>query len=298
MKNARLNVQGLARRDEQLMRCLPAPAGYTYISRDLSAGEPTVTTQFSGDKNYYDATFGMVGKAPYYAGEVLKIDNLYITVASVSPIGKEKAREWFNSRYKTQSFSELWESNPVYEGNERFQDWFKGQIKQEYALHKMLTLGLGYSMGPRKLVKQAYDSGHVLPFKTAKAFFDAYWTLFGDVARLGKMLEAKFKRDGYLVNPFGFRLVPDKSYKALNYYIQSSVSGIMHMLGAMLAHHAPWEEYITTIHDEDLTLCPDDRLEDSRRVTRLAEYDLNDNLKWRVNMRVGFKAGKDMYDAK
>ena len=87
MSDTKLNPQGLARKDRALLSAvLPSP-GHTFVSCDLSSGEPTCTAHYSQDKNYHDATFGMVGIPPYYAKDVLKIDNLYLTVMSVSPHG-------------------------------------------------------------------------------------------------------------------------------------------------------------------------------------------------------------------
>ncbi len=289
MRSARLNVQGLARKDERLMRGLPAPTGFTYVSCDLRAGEPTCTTHFSQDKNYYAATFGMVGKVPYYEGDVLQIGSIYPMVASVSPIGKDRMREIFNTKFNGVPFPEAFAQDP---------DLVKNTDPKFYAIHKILTLGLGYSMGPRKLVTSAYDAGHIIPFKIAKEFFNQYWSLFPGVAKLGKLLEAKYKRDGYLINPFGYRLLPDKSYKALNYFIQSTVSGIMHVLCAKFFALCPWAVFTTIIHDELIMLVPIGREAEAKELMRQAEDSLNEDLNWRVRMRVGWAEGKDMYEAK
>jgi hypothetical protein len=286
---AKLNVQALARKDERLMRSLLAPPGMIAVSNDLAAGEPSCIAHFSKDKNYYDATLGMVGKEPFYDGEVLRIGSIYAMVASVSPIGKARMREIFSATYDGVPFPVAFTRNP---------DLVKDSDPKFYALHKILTLGLGYSMGPRKLVTQAYDSGHIIDFKTAKEFYNQYWALFGDVQKLAKLLEAKFTRDKYLINPFGYRLKPDKPYKALNYFIQSSVSGIMHILCAKYFAVCPWAEFVTIIHDELVQFVPIDRLEEAKAGMKQAEASLNADLKWSVNIRVGWAEGKDLYEAK
>jgi hypothetical protein len=286
---ARLNIQALARRDKPLMSSLKAPEGFVYISCDLASGEPTVISHFSQDKNYHAATFGMVGKAPFYQGNVLKIDNLYFSVASVSPTGRDRVKELFNTTWNGLTFSEQWLANS---------DVIKDADKPWYTFHKVLTLGLGYMMGPRKLVTTAYDAGHILPFKTAKEFHKEYWSLFGDVWKLAKLLEAKYNRDKFLINPFGYRLKPDKPYKALNYFIQSSVSGIMHVLCAKFFAIAPWAEFVTIIHDELIMLVKIVDLERTKTAMKQAEESLNADLKWRTKIRVGWKEGRDMYEAK
>ena len=125
---AKLNPQGLARKDKPLMSAIVPDPGQVFVSCDLSAGEPTCTAHYSQDANYYDATFRMVGKRPYYTPkDLLKIDNLYYTVMSVSPMGKEKTKEIFHTTYQGQSFSQRWQENSEYEG-ESFQEWLNGEV--------------------------------------------------------------------------------------------------------------------------------------------------------------------------
>jgi hypothetical protein len=286
---AKLNVQGLSRRDPGLMSCLLPDQGNVVVSADLSAGEPTITSHFSRDPRYYAATFGMVGKPPYYDGEVLFIDDIYLMVASVSPIGRALMREMFNTKFNGLTFSQQWLVDA---------DVIKTQIKDQRNLHKVLTLGLGYSMGPRKLVKSAYEKGHTLPLKTAKEFFNAYWELFSGVKRLADLLEAKFKRDGYLVNPFGYRLIPDPSYKAFNYFIQSSVSGLMNVLNAKFFALCPYAQFVTVIHDELIAEVPEEKAAEAKSIFYQAVQSLNDDLKWTVDVRCGWVEGKDWYTAK
>ncbi len=286
---ARLNVQGMSRRDVGLMSCILPREGNVVVSADLSAGEPSVSAHFSRDANYYAACFGMVGRAPYYEGDVLYIDDLYLMVASVSPIGKHMMRELFNTRFGSLSFSEQWLFNP---------DVIKDQIKEQRALHKILTLGLGYSMGPKKLVQSAYDKGHVLAPKVARDFFKSYWELFAGVRVLGDRLEQRFKRDGYLVNPFGYRLTPDPSYKALNYFIQSSVSGLINALCAKFFAICPYAEFITVVHDELVFEVPRDKQEEAKHLFYLAVESLNNDLNWTVKIRCGWVVGSNWFEAK
>ena len=271
------------------MGCILPDPDKIVVSADLSAGEPTCTSHFSKDKNYHAATFGMVGEEPYYENGILYIDDIYLMVMSVSPIGRQRMLEVFNSTFNGLTFQQQWKKDPEYIQ--------KRVLKEERPLHKILTLGLGYAMGPRKLVRSAFEKGYVLKEKVAKDFFRAYWDLFIDVKRLGDALENKFKKQGYLINPFGYRLIPEPSYKCLNYFIQSSVSGIMHVLCAKFFALCPFAEFLTVIHDEVLFEVPKDRLEDARRLFNQAVDSLNDDLKWSVKIRCGFKPGKDWYEA-
>jgi len=290
-KDARLNPQGLARRDKGLMRCILPPFGMTVVSADLSSGEPTCTAHYSQDRNYYDAVFGMVKKEPYYTSDgLLKIGDIYLTTMSVSPLGKKTMLEVFQNTYNGVPFAQKWVEDEEY--------FTKNVLKKERALHKILALGLSYSMGPKKLVTQARDAGHAIDYPTAKAFYNAYWQLFEKVRFFGKRLEYVFKQKRFLVNQFGYRLVPDAEYKCLNYFIQSSVSGIMHVLCEKFFALAPWCRFITVIHDEVIFECPTPRLAEAKVLMQRAEESLNADLGWSVKVRVGWAEGGNWYEAK
>lgn len=288
---SKLNVQGLARREKRLMDCLVVDPGHVFVSVDLSAGEPTVTTHFSKDPYYMAATFGMVDKEPYYDEQgVLMIDDIYLMTMSVSPIGKARMREVFESTFDGKTFQQQW-----LEDKEVIQ---KKVLKDERAFHKILCLGLGYSMGPKHMVEAAFKAGHTLSLKDARAFFKAYWSLFKGVQRLGQYLESAYSAQKYLVNPFGYRLYPEPSYKALNYYIQSSVSGIINMLCVKYFTVADYCKFVTVIHDEIIFQVPVDRLAEAKETFNRAVDSLNEDLSWSVKIRCGWVEGKTLYEAK
>jgi hypothetical protein len=291
-QRVRLNPQGLARKDKPLMSAIRPDAGQVFVSCDLSSGEPTCTSHYSQDKNYFDATFGMVGKAPYYTPTgILKIDNIYFNVMSVAPTGRKLARDLFETTYDGAPFAERWLDG-------EFQERIKAQVKKEYAFHKIGALGMSYGMGPRKFQATAYDAGYIISFQEAKGFFQAYWQLFSGVRTFADKCAAGLKIKGFMVNDFGYRLLPDKDYKAFNYFIQSSVSGIMHVLCANFFARAPFCTFLLVIHDEVIFSCPAERVEEARAAMKQAEDALNSMLQWRVRIRVGFKAGGNLYEAK
>src|SRR4051812_17991420 len=108
MREHRLNVQGLARRDLGLMSCIMPDEGWITVSMDLSAGEPTVTSEFSRDENYHAACFGMVGKRPFYKNGILYLDDLYLMVCSVSPIGAKAMQDAWHAEWPAGSFADQW----------------------------------------------------------------------------------------------------------------------------------------------------------------------------------------------
>jgi hypothetical protein len=294
----RLNPQGLARKDAPFMSSVIPDPGHVFVSCDLSSGEPTCTAHYSQDRNYYDATFGMVGKLPRYTPtDLLKIDNLYYTVMSVTPMGRQVTRDLFDAGYDGQSFAERWRVNGVYR-SKPFQDYIKDQVKKEYAFHKMGTLGMGYGMGPTKFQQAAYDAGYIITKKEASEFFQSYWTLFARIRTFAKKCEKAVERKGYLVNDFGYRLIPDKGYKAFNYFIQSSVSGIMHVLCRLFFETAPYCKFLMIIHDEVIFSCPEGQVNKALQSMRQTEDHLNAMLKWRVRVRIGFTTGRNLYEAK
>lgn len=283
-KRARLNVQALARRDVRLVGTITADVGETLVSIDLAAGEPTVSTHFSQDANYRWATFDGVGKAPYYNGKVLMIDDIYLMCMSVSPMGAALMRTTFDAP----GFVEQWLTDP---------EVIKKRLKKERQFHKILALGIGYSMGPKKMVNAAYDAGYVLTLAEAKAFHKAYWQLFSGIKTLSDTLTRQCERDGFIVNPFGYRCTP-APHKAFNAFIQSSVSGLMHVYLAILSAKAPYAHLLTVIHDELLMSVPTERLEEFRLAKESATDELNQQLGWSVAVRTGFAIGSNWYEAK
>ena len=286
-----LNIQAMARKEPLLMSTIKPKDGHVFVSVDLSAGEPTITTEFSKDPYYNAATFGMVGQEPYFDDKnVLLIDDIYLMGMSVSPMGKERIRRaFYEEKFNGMSFSQAWLENP---------DLIKTVLKKERAFHKILILGLGYAMGPKHMVESAFKDGHTLSLKEAKSFFNAYWNLFSKVKYLGTTLENKFKKDGYILNPFGYRLIPDPSYKSLNYFIQSSVSGLINALCTKFFTIFPCAKFVTCIHDEIIFEVPISMLEDSKIAFNRALDSLNEDLGWEVKVRCGWKEGRDMFEAK
>lgn len=287
-KIQRLNVQGLARRDEKLLRCILPNPGHLVVSSDASAGEPTVTTHFSGDINYRFATFDGVGAAPYYRGPILMISDIYLMVMSVSPIGRAKMKEAFDSKWNGKSFVDQWLEDP---------EVIKTALKKDRQIHKILALGLGYGMGPKKMVLSMKDAGFELLFDDAKKFFNSYWQLFSGVRKLADRLGRQVEEKGYIINPFGYRMVPEPQ-KAFNYFIQSSVSGLLNVYMAKLFAAAPYAHLLTIIHDELLIEVPTERLSEFKLAKDRAVDSLNTDLNWSVKLRFGAVEGNNWFEAK
>lgn len=288
-QRVRLNPQGLARKDEPLMSAIKPDPGQVFVSCDLSSGEPTATSHYSGDRNYMDACLNLVGKEPFYRNDVLRIGNIYAMVASIAPTGKARMKELFHTRFGGIPFPQAYVANP---------DLIKETDPKFYGLHKVGGLGMGYGMRAKKFQIVAYDAGFNISLTDAEKFYQAYWGLFAGVKAFSDKCAAAFKLKGYLVNDFGYRLVPDKGQKAFNYFIQSSVSGIMHVLCSHFFALAPFCTLLLVIHDEVIFSCPADRVDEARAAMEKATDNLNNMLQWKVKVRVGFKAGNNLYEAK
>lgn len=288
---ANLNCQGLSRRDSSLMSCLVATPGYTIISSDISSGEPTCTTHYSGDLNYRLATFDMIGQKPYFREDgLLIIDDIYLMVASRYPAWEQEIKDAYYNTYEGVSFVDKWLENPEYVS--------KGILGHIRGKAKSLCLGIGYSMGPERLVLTALENGFTLILPAAKTFYKQYWTTFPRVKALANKLEALYKKQGFIQNDFGYCLYPSDSYKCLNYLIQSSVTGLMHLFKKIFFEKCPWAEFITVIHDEILFEVPDELLAETRRLFDESVIELNKILNWSVNMRFGWVEGKTWFEAK
>lgn len=288
-KEARLNLQAISRRDKGLMGCMLPDPGMTIVSLDLVSGEPSVTANFSRDKNYRWATVDGIGRAPFYENGTLMIDDIYLQTMSVSPLGSAKMKAAFAADWGGRTFAEQWLADP---------EVIKTALKKDRQVHKILCLAISYGMQPKKMVKSMYEAGHQITLQQAKDFHVAYWELYSNVQKFSKRLSRQLEIDGYIINPFGYRLTPE-SRLGFNYFIQSSVSGLIHVYCAKLFAAAPYAIFLSVIHDEVLVEVPTEQLADFRKAAQAATDSLNDDLKWEVSIRTGFAASDiSWYEAK
>lgn len=260
------------------MNCMVPDEGMTIVGIDLVAAEPSITANFSRDPNYRFATVDGVGSAPFYRDGVLMIDDMYLQVMSVSPLGAAKMREAFDADWNGLTFAQQWVKDA---------EVIKGALKKHRQVHKILCLALSYGMQPKKMVKSMYDAGHQITLQQAKDFYAAYWELYKGVAKFSKRLSRQLEIDGYIINPFGYRLTPEPRL-GFNYFIQSSVSGAIHVYTAKLFAAAPYAEFLTIIHDEILAEVPTEKVEEFRIAAQRATDSLNEDLNWDVKIRTGF----------
>lgn len=271
-KHVNLNLPAMARRDEQFTRTWLADPGFTFVSQDVVSLEPSVTAHFTQDKRYRWATVDGIGKAPYYDGDVLMIDDVYLMTASVLPPTMHKIREAWDA-----GIFERWLSDA---------ELVKKTLKTPRSFAKICALGLGYGMGAKKLQKTCEEAGVILSFPEAKAVKNRYWDLFSGLRQFAETLAFRAEKDGFIINPFWYRITPEP-HKAFNAFIQSSASGVLDLYCLELFDNHKELEFCALIHDEVIYQCPDYMLKDLDRITEETSKRLNDALSWSVPIRFG-----------
>jgi DNA polymerase I-like protein with 3'-5' exonuclease and polymerase domains len=213
------------------------------------------------------------------------IDSPYMMFGSISPIGKDSLRRaWDEGRF---------------EGWVKADDNTRKKVWSGLGTHKTISLAKVYGQGAKGTIKFASNFGVKLDYQTSKTLHHQFWfELFPNVRMLGERLEVQFKRQGYLLNEFGYRMVPERESLALNYTIQSSVSGIIKLFDEFVLEEAPWATWVTVIHDEQIWEVPAERLEEFRLCVQRATQRLNEFLGWTVEIRTGFAPGNNLYEAK
>lgn len=283
----RVNLPALARRDTPFMTCWQADPGKMFVSSDFVSLEPSVTASFAEDDNYRYATYDGIGKLPHVTYEgVLMIDDVYLMTASVMPEIGEQVRRFFSDPANC----EWWLKDP--EAVKEHKD-IKGPRKKA----KPACLGFNYGMGPKRFVTQSYDAGSTVSQAQAKAMYKAYWNLFAGVRDLTKKLEAYMEQNSFIMNPFGYRLTTDP-HKGYNAFIQSTASGVLDVFNLKFFTAFADAEFVALIHDEVIYQIAEDKLDQAKQVQEECVVSLNQELGFKVPMRLGFTAAKNFAEIK
>jgi hypothetical protein len=262
--------------------------GKVFVSGNC-AGEPTITTYYTKDK-HYSLLNGTEPFAPYWNAEgVLVISDIYLCTLSMFPKGQEVLLEAWNRNWPQGSFVDQWAHD---------KEVVKDYLGSPRTGFKAVALGLSYGMRPNKLRQTIRMFGWECTKEEAQKLYNNYWSFYSGLSKFIKAAGAKAKRQGYLVNEFGFRSSPEPN-KAFNWFIQSSVNPIINIFTLKVTELAPWAEYIVIIHDEVVFEIPEERTAEFKKICDESEAYLNSIINWKgVTMRTGFKAGKTLYDAK
>ena len=282
---AKLNIQGMSRRNGSQQRCIVADEGKSFVFSDLSAAEPSVTAHYSHDPKYLAATLEMVGQRPYYAKDgTLMIDDIYLMVASKFPKWAAEVKAAFEATYAEGQGYEIWTVDPEFIQ--------KKILKKIRSQAKPLVLALAYGMGAKKMVLVAQQNGFELTLTEAQAFRKLYWATFKQVDLLQKKLIVQYNSLGHIVNDFGYALYPDSEHKVLNAVIQSTVSGLMNYFNDLFFNKCPQAEFVTNIHDEVIFQVRDCEMEQVKATFEVCVKELNERLGWQVPIRFGWDVSK------
>lgn len=305
-KETKLNVQGLPRNDEGLAG-LPGLCSYIltrpnylFLSQDLAAGEPSITAHYSRDEMYRYATLDGVGKVPFWKVGKLYIDDIYLMVSAVTSMGEAVMKEAWEHDFNGKTFAEQWIADS---------EVVKKYVSKCRKLHKTCCLALGYGMGVAKMQKQILEQfGIALSDSEARSIHKGYWELFNGLKAFADTCSRRAKLNGYIINDFGYRITFDNSgvrgkdstFKAFNYLIQSSVSGLIHVYRKIWAEETQHlqGDFVVIIHDEIVSEIHESQIEDFRAAQAKAVQRLNDYLSWSVPIRIGFTVGKNFAETK
>lgn len=284
-KKGGLNLPAMARKATEFMDCIEADENRLFVSQDVVALEPSITAEMSQDPMYLYATLTGIGKRPYYHGDVLMIDDIYLMSASQFPPTRQKMHDiFYNHTMPTGlSFADQWMAD-----NEVCKDYCKKAVRN---FSKVACLGIGYGMGWKKFRTTAEESGTLLTPKEAKGTIEAYWNLFKGLKALRDTMSWTIERKGSVINPFGYRCTPD-SHKAMNAFIQSSASGVLDVYSLKLFEFCPYAKFIALIHDEVIYSIPAHMQEKLKLDSEIVAESLNSDLGWSVPIRFGTKIAK------
>jgi hypothetical protein len=281
------NILALARRDEIMSYLKPDP-GYVLVSSDGCSCEPTVTAALSGDSLYTYAALTGIGQPLKYSGDILMIPDIYTMTMSVSPAGKDFLRNHIDSVGGIEKFSQMYLTD---------QEAAMKPLKKMRTLFKVVVLASTYGAQPKRIYKILTEAGEDVTQDQCQAIWEAFWGLFAGVAALKKRCERLVKRQGYLVNPFGYRQTPNPR-DAFNALIQSSVNPIITLYENYLMEQNPDYIYVVRVHDEAIFQVPIDKVDGIKQAIFDAEERVNQDIQWPVRLRFGMAIGNNFLEAK
>ncbi len=284
-KRGGLNLPAMARKADKFMSCIVADEGMTFVSQDVVSLEPSITAEMSQDPMYMYATVTGIAKRPFYQGQILMIDDIYLMSASMFPTTKDAIYDIYHNHIMPTglSFADQW-----LQDSEVCKDYTKKAVRN---FAKVACLGIGYGMGWRKFQTTSEENGKVINVQEAKGTIKSYWDGYEGLKALRDWASWEIKKKGAIVNPFGYRCTPD-AHKAFNAYIQSSASGVLDVYCLKLFSICPWLEFVALIHDEVIFQCPLDKLDELKILSETVVKSLNEDLGWTVPIRFGTKIAK------
>lgn len=274
-----------------LVGCVQVPSTYIlvrshgqcFVTGNCIAAEPVITSLLSGCEYYTYATYTGIGKKPFWNRNILMVNDLYLMFGSVNPLTKQKIKEVFNE--------EEWMKDS---------EAVKAKLKKERSLNKLVCLSSAYGVGAKKLQSIFLENGYKITLEQTKEVLAEYWNLFKKIKQTINRLSRQFEKQGYLINLFGYRVVPRKPQDSLNAINQSSVAGLIGLFMKMKFEQGKHldQKFVTQIHDCVITEIPIEMIEETKLVTENVLIELNKELQWDVPIRMDFHASTNFYGLK
>jgi hypothetical protein len=289
-QNKSINVLALCRRVPECASVYLADEGKILLSQDLSGAEPNIMLNYTDDDMLRFFLKEAKGVEPYWDGNTLMTDSMYITYASRNKLGDRLIREAYNRDWDGKNFTQQY-----IEDADVIKKWLDSKGKA-YGLYKLATLGLFYSLGAKGLIRQVGDYGITLTPDEAKEVWLDFWRMFRGVDEFQKMLRRQLKTYDHITNPFGFKINAEP-HKVLNAFIQSSVSSFLSNLMVELDKFEK-AEYVMTVHDELIYQMYPEDIEDFLKFRDEKLEELNNLMGFKYPLELGCVRGNNFYEAK
>jgi DNA polymerase I-like protein with 3'-5' exonuclease and polymerase domains len=282
------NIQALSRNNKPLISALRTDPGWLLVESDFMAGEPTIISALTRDKNYTLINYTLRGKPPYMEGDLFLSSDPYISLMSIAPNTAKIFKDWLESFSSFEMLQHMWVTD---------KDSAIEPIKKYRKLMKIAFLALGYGCQSRKLRQIFNENGFNVSEADCEALFETFWHMFNGVERFNKAMQNIYKRQGYIYNPFGFRISTEK-HKVYNALIQSSLNGVMSLYIDHLSKSGLVYKPFTIIHDSLVFQIRSEDRDNVGIVIKDCITKINEELKWSVNVAFDYHIGENMYDCK
>lgn len=275
--------------DGDIGKTFIADDGYIFVGVDFSALEPTVQAIVSGDPSLKYCVYDGEGVKPYYDQDLLKIDDVYLTVGSVSELYGEFIRKNINP--------DDWMAD---------KEAVKYAFKKQRQILKIITLMTLYGSGIENVVSLVAKLAKVqITFKQGQSLVNALWSAFPGLYSFNVRLQNQARRQGYITTCMGFKIMtPDNVIHCiLNYLCQTTAAHVMKMflyqIHLRVKGNYSWcRPAVVDVHDATFWMVKEERVAELNLILDEALYDLNETFKFPIKFRLSASIGKTLYHGK
>jgi hypothetical protein len=304
----KINLLAACRSEPLNMKPFIPDDGYVFVFSDVIACEPTIQANLTKDPVLIYQTATGIGKPPFYTDEgLLQIDDVYLALASVSPISKDLMFEaYYNWEWGDGiSFAEQWvKDRDVIKEHKK--------IKPVRKFSKICLLALSYGQKgdahreddtEHGLKNNAHKAGYTsLTGKQAWEIYHAYWDMYKEIKAYKDLMEKALKMGKKLYNPFGFPLNPKHPKDIYNTTMQSSADGVLSLAETIMEDRVESRRldahFVLCIHDEDAWMVREDQAEELCEMFHEAGDIITRSLGWEFPIRFDPKIARNFYEGK